>query len=178
MEYIEGSSLDQEVKVFQNSRVIPPFDRVMETILQICDVLEYLADLDPPIYHRDIKPHNVMTQPERGVVLIDFGLAKEIASGGSVSLSGGAHTGGHRRKGQVDLRWVHRCIRARPNYVADADQRGSWNTEEYRAQKLVSLGHPSWVSNLVNEATFPSDPAMRLQSVAEFRARLEEGHSF
>ena len=181
MEYIEGSSLDQEVKVFQNSRVIPPFDRVMETILQICEVLEYLADLDPPIYHRDIKPHNVMTQPERGVVLIDFGLAKEIASGGSVSLSGGAHTEGwsppERARsisgGFTDVYGLGQIM-----WQMLTNEAPGIYQEEYRAQKLVSLGHPSWVSNLVNEATFPSDPAMRLQSVAEFRARLEEGHSF
>ena len=45
--------------------------------------------------------------------------------------------------------------------------------EEYRAEKLASLGHPEWVSDLVNKATFPSDPSMRMQSVAEFRIWLE-----
>ncbi len=177
MDYIDGASLNHEMRVFQNSNVLPPINRVIETLGQCCEVLEYLADLSPPIYHRDIKPHNILTSPEKGVVLIDFGLAKEIDSGGGVSLSGGAHTEGwsppERTRaisgGFTDVYGLGQILW----HMLTNEAPGIY-PEEYRIEKLESLGHPEWLSKLVNKATFPSDPKMRIQSAAEFRIWLEK----
>src|SRR6266536_6342613 len=51
---------------------------------QLLDALEYLHTQQPPIIHRDIKPHNLKLTPRGEVILIDFGLAKN-ASGSSYS---------------------------------------------------------------------------------------------
>ena len=45
--------------------------------------------------------------------------------------------------------------------------------EEYRTEKIESQGHPSWISKLVNKATFPTDHKVRIQSAAEFRMYLD-----
>ena len=63
MQFIEGNSLNQELRAVSNAGLQMPFDRISTILLQICEALEYLADLDPPIYHRDVKPHNVMMTP-------------------------------------------------------------------------------------------------------------------
>ncbi|MEM9219679.1 MAG: protein kinase [Cyanobacteria bacterium P01_F01_bin.150] len=41
--------------------------------LQILDILEYLHGLEPPVVHRDLKPQNLIRQPDGTIVLVDFG---------------------------------------------------------------------------------------------------------
>jgi predicted ATPase len=43
---------------------------------QLLDVLTYLHSQDPPVVHRDIKPHNLKLNGHGAVILLDFGLAK------------------------------------------------------------------------------------------------------
>src|SRR5512145_261572 len=59
-----------------------PEDRVARLAIQICDVLSYLHNHEPePIVFRDMKPSNIMLTPEERVVLIDFGIARNLARG-------------------------------------------------------------------------------------------------
>ena len=41
------------------------------------------------------------------------------------------------------------------------------------AAKMEELGHPEWLGELVNYATVPHSADDRIQSVAEFKVRLE-----
>lgn len=74
MDYIEGKPLSDALKE-QNSL---PCEDVIEWAKQLCDVLEYLHTRKPPIIYRDMKPSNVMLQPDGTVKLIDFGIAREF----------------------------------------------------------------------------------------------------
>ncbi|MHB2017610.1 MAG: serine/threonine protein kinase [Candidatus Xenobia bacterium] len=79
MEYVEGESLLHVIEdcVQATDRGLP-IERVLSWAQQICDVLTYLHDREPPILHRDVKPANIIRR--RGcdeVVLVDFGLAFE-----------------------------------------------------------------------------------------------------
>lgn len=48
---------------------------------QLCDVLAYLHQQQPPIIFRDIKPGNIMVTPQGEVKLIDFGIARHFRPG-------------------------------------------------------------------------------------------------
>ncbi len=83
MEYIEGPDL--RTGLTREDRVtgqLIPGDRISEEdvlryVIQICEVLEYLAGLQPPVVHNDIKPGNIIIDRHSGRgVLVDFGTAK------------------------------------------------------------------------------------------------------
>jgi methionine-rich copper-binding protein CopC len=72
MDFIEGEDLAQLV-----ARTGPlPETLALSYINQVCDALEYLHSLQPPIIHRDIKPQNIKVTPTGQVFLVDFGIAK------------------------------------------------------------------------------------------------------
>ena len=74
MDYIEGNSLSHAIK----EGGAQPQAYVVEWAKQLCDVLGYLHSRKPPIIYRDLKPANIMLQPNGEVCLIDFGTAKEF----------------------------------------------------------------------------------------------------
>lgn len=67
-EYIQGETLDVILKNFGAQ----PVDLVVDWSKQLCDVLGYLHGLNPPHIYRDMKPANVLLQPDGRVRLIDF----------------------------------------------------------------------------------------------------------
>ena len=73
MDYIEGEPLS---KVLQQDGAQPQ-DVVLNWAESLCGVLDYLHNQTPPIIYRDMKPANVMLQPNGSVKLIDFGIARE-----------------------------------------------------------------------------------------------------
>lgn len=72
MDFVRGSDLED---IIRRERFIPE-ERALRWADQICDVLEYLHQQKPPIIFRDIKPSNIMIEPDGNVKLIDFGIAK------------------------------------------------------------------------------------------------------
>ncbi|KPI85704.1 putative Protein kinase [Leptomonas seymouri] len=80
MEYSHGMDLDTYLKRF---RVFKEADARL-IFLQIVDVLRYLASLDSPIIHYDLKPANILLHRDDPTILdikiTDFGLSKIIGS--------------------------------------------------------------------------------------------------
>ena len=72
-EYISGTSLQE---LMDNHAV--SVDLIVHYMCELCDILERLHFLNPPIIHRDIKPSNVIITPNDHVVLIDFNAAKYL----------------------------------------------------------------------------------------------------
>jgi len=70
MEYIEGVNLYEQ----------PPetIEDVVEITRQICTALEHAHTNG--IIHRDLKPENVIITPDRTAKLMDFGIARSVAS--------------------------------------------------------------------------------------------------
>jgi tRNA A-37 threonylcarbamoyl transferase component Bud32 len=73
MEYVEGETL---AETLAREKTLAPA-RVVRIAAEICDVLDAAHALG--IVHRDLKPSNIMLT-ERGVCVLDFGIAKVLAS--------------------------------------------------------------------------------------------------
>lgn len=78
MEFIEGNNIlhIQEKTLHQNHLLNE--SRVLGWALQVLDALAYLHERPKPIIHRDIKPENLILAPDGRVMLVDFGLMKQI----------------------------------------------------------------------------------------------------
>ncbi len=70
MDFIDGETLEQKIKAAGKI----PVNEAISIILDVLDVLEFAHDLG--IFHRDIKPGNVMIDKADRVKVIDFGIAK------------------------------------------------------------------------------------------------------
>ncbi|MFN8613882.1 MAG: serine/threonine-protein kinase [Vulcanimicrobiota bacterium] len=89
MEFIEGKSLDQVLRVYKTSARRFPEELLLQYALQILDVLEYLHGLPKSLLHRDVKPQNIIVREEDGeLFLVDFGLAREGGSATTKTLVG------------------------------------------------------------------------------------------
>jgi len=81
MQFVQGRSLAEHVKL-QN---IPQRDAV-KIVLQVCEAVQYAHDRG--IVHRDLKPQNILIAPNGRPVVTDFGLAKQLYEGDSVTVTG------------------------------------------------------------------------------------------
>lgn len=111
MDYIEGEPLSSILTQYGAQ----PQETVIEWAKQLCLVLDYLHTQDPPIIYRDMKPANVMLQPNGNVKLIDFGIAREykeqnLADTVSLGTKGYAAPEQFGGKGQTDARTDVYCL--------------------------------------------------------------------
>ncbi len=82
MEYLEGETLRERI-----ARDPIPMERLLELALQITGALE--AAHEKGIVHRDVKPANIFIAARGQVKVMDFGLARMVASGPPLSLGDG-----------------------------------------------------------------------------------------
>jgi eukaryotic-like serine/threonine-protein kinase len=78
LEFIEGRDLEA---ILNEAEDFFPENQVISWAIELCDVLHYLHNHKPePIVFRDMKPSNIMINPNGHVVLVDFGIAKPFES--------------------------------------------------------------------------------------------------
>lgn len=78
MEFINGRDLEA---VIDESTGFLPQDQVLAWALELCDVLVYLHNYNPPIIFRDMKPSNIMLDKTGQLRLIDYNVAKNFQPG-------------------------------------------------------------------------------------------------
>lgn len=111
MDYIEGEPLS---RVLEKEGAIAQ-EAVIEWAEDLCGVLDYLHAQNPPIIYRDMKPANIMLQPNGNIKLIDFGIAREYKAQNledtvSLGTKGYAAPEQFGGKGQTDQRTDIYCL--------------------------------------------------------------------
>ena len=75
MELVEGKTLH---RVLNERGGTLPLSEALHIAHQLCDALAYAHELT---VHRDLKPQNIMVQPDGTIKILDFGLAKLMSPG-------------------------------------------------------------------------------------------------
>ncbi|HEY9774129.1 MAG TPA: serine/threonine-protein kinase [Planktothrix sp.] len=84
LEYVHGTTLKQLVA----TEGPQPDAVVIDMAKQICDILEYLHGLAPPVVHRDLTPDNLMVVIDGSIKVIDFDVAQEMSSARTTTIAG------------------------------------------------------------------------------------------
>lgn len=84
MPFVEGTALDEQIRARQTSGQDFTEDEIGGMLWRVLDALAYLHDRG--IYHRDIKPGNILVTATGEPVLIDFGAARQRLSERSLTV--------------------------------------------------------------------------------------------
>ncbi|HEV8367354.1 MAG TPA: serine/threonine-protein kinase [Pyrinomonadaceae bacterium] len=153
MEFVEGETLSQALA--REGRFTAT--RAVQIATQVCDVLEEAHRLG--IVHRDLKPSNIMLS-HRGVCVLDFGVAKVLASSAE-STATHASTGSGQLVGTPRYMSPEQCLGQRVGARSDLYSLGVLLYE-------MLAGRPPFVDPLqsallVKQATQPAPPLPRLR---------------
>lgn len=153
MEFVEGETLSQALG--REGRF--SFTQAIDIATQICDVLEEAHRLG--IVHRDLKPSNILLG-KRGVCVLDFGVAKVLASSAE-STATHASTGSGQLIGTPRYMSPEQCLGQRVGARSDLYSLGVLLYE-------MLAGRPPFVDPLqsallVKQATAPAPPLPRLR---------------
>ncbi|HSD45316.1 MAG TPA: serine/threonine-protein kinase [Pyrinomonadaceae bacterium] len=153
MEFVEGETLSQALA--REGRFSAA--RAVDIATQICDVLEEAHRLG--IIHRDLKPSNILLGP-RGVCVLDFGVAKVLASSAE-STATCASTGSGQLIGTPRYMSPEQCLGQRVGARSDLYSLGVLLYE-------MLAGRPPFVDPLqsallIKQATAPAPPLPRLR---------------
>ena len=153
MEFVEGETLSQALA--REGRF--SFTQSIDIATQICDVLEEAHRIG--IIHRDLKPSNILLG-KRGVCVLDFGVAKVLASSAE-STATHASTGSGQLIGTPRYMSPEQCLGQRVGARSDLYSLGVLLYE-------MLAGRPPYVDPLqsallVKQATAPAPPLPRLR---------------
>ena len=153
MEFVEGETLSQTLA--REGRFSAA--RAIDIATQICDVLEEAHRLG--IIHRDLKPSNILLG-KRGVCVLDFGVAKVLASSAE-STATCASTGSGQLIGTPRYMSPEQCLGQRVGARSDLYSLGVLLYE-------MLAGRPPFVDPLqsallIKQATAPAPPLPKLR---------------
>lgn len=84
MELVQGEDLAQMLAHRQSPF---PIEEILIWADQLLDALDYLHSFKPPIFHRDLKPHNLKLTARGKIKLLDFGIAKSAEMQATTTIS-------------------------------------------------------------------------------------------
>jgi serine/threonine protein kinase len=82
-EHIEGESLE---RLLEHTSIGE--QEAIDIARQVLDVLVYLQRLSPMVFHRDVKPANLIRRPDGSIALVDFGAARDLGTTAGATLVG------------------------------------------------------------------------------------------
>jgi serine/threonine protein kinase len=152
MEFVEGTTLSQAL--VREKRFSP--EQAVKIAVQICDVLEEAHQLG--IIHRDLKPSNIMLN-ERGVRVLDFGVAKVLVSADTTATH--ATTGSGQIVGTPRYMSPEQCLGQRVGARSDLYSLGVVLYEMLTGRPPFVDALPSAV--LIKQAVAPPPPLPQLR---------------
>ena len=97
MELIHGQDLD--LYVMERGQVT--LAQAIDWMMQLCEILGYIHQQQPPLIHRDIKPANILVRTiDKRIFLLDFGAVKEIGTLGSTKIGAPDYMAPEQNNGQ------------------------------------------------------------------------------
>ena len=153
MEFSQGTTLSEALS--RDGRFSA--ERAVCIGVQICDVLEEAHQLG--IIHRDLKPSNIMLN-ERGVCVLDFGIAKVLASSTEATATH-ASTGSGQIVGTPRYMSPEQCLGQRVGAQSDLYSLGVLLYEMLSGRPPFIDPWPSAL--LVKQATAPAPPLLKLR---------------
>lgn len=153
MEFVEGETLAEAIA--REGRFSA--ERAVKIATEVCDVLEEAHRLG--IIHRDLKPSNIMLS-ERGVCVLDFGVAKVLVPSADSSATH-VSTGSGQLVGTPRYMSPEQCLGQRVGARSDLYSLGVLLYE-------MLAGHPPFIDPLqsallVKQATAPAPALSRLR---------------
>ena len=181
MEYIEGEDLRT---ILKREGKFTPKDAV-RVIEQVCRALEVAHS--EGVIHRDLKPQNIMRDPQGRIVVMDFGLARSLDSSGMTQT--GALVGtleymspeqalGNELDQRSDLFTLglifYELLSGKTPYKAETALASLMKRTQERAVPVSQIDNsvPKALSNIVARC-LERDPQMRYHNAPEILAQLE-----
>lgn len=97
MELIHGQDLD--LYVMERGQVT--LAQAIDWMIQLCEILGYIHQQQPPLIHRDIKPANILVRTiDKRIFLLDFGAVKEIGTLGGTKIGAPDYMAPEQNNGQ------------------------------------------------------------------------------
>ncbi len=171
MNYIYGKNLKQVLLAHKDKRLSE--DEVKNIGIQICGILEYLHNLNPPIIHRDLKPTNFIMEEGTGkVILIDFGIARKFEPEKTGTLIGTpGYMAPEQYIGKIDLKSDIFGLGATLHHLITGEDPADRESLEF---SLVTKLRPEislHMENIISRA-LEQDTARRFRSATEMKQAL------
>jgi eukaryotic-like serine/threonine-protein kinase len=182
MEYVEGRTLREVLQI--EGGVMP--SRALEIVAGVCSALQYSHAAG--IIHRDIKPANVMLTPSGQIKVMDFGIARAMASASSTMTQTAAVIGTaqylspEQARGEVvDARsdiystgcLLYELLTGRPPFIGDSPVSVAYQhvREDADPPSVLEPDIEPSVDAIVMKA-LAKNPANRYQTAAEMQADI------
>jgi serine/threonine protein kinase len=140
MKYVRGTTLDEVLRGLRNGRTQSVEKYTLATLLtvfqKICDAIAFAHAKG--VVHRDLKPENVMIGAYGEVLVMDWGLAKNMT--GASRPEGRAATSGDRNMAPREIRGfetLHGLIVGTPPYISPEQARGDLDKIDTRSDIYV-----------------------------------------